>query len=133
MSRIQNLRQRRNLNLPITYFNSSLGTPASLSDEVVQSRMCTSCCRGSDGRASDLQSSGHWIESHLGQNFSRLCPLWHTRSVRNYPISVLAERATPIPHSLKLYINKPLGQPDNQEMENAIESHMCKIAWTLGH
>ena len=59
-------------------------------------------CRGSVGRASDQQLWGHGFESHLGQDFSTcLCPLQHTRSERNYPTLVSAERATPKPHSLK--------------------------------
>ena len=33
--------------------------------------------------------------------YTPLCPIQHTRSVRNYPTSVSAERATPIPHSLR--------------------------------
>ena len=33
-------------------------------------------------------------------HYTYLCPLWHMRSERNYPISVSVERATPIPHSL---------------------------------
>ena len=46
--------------------------------------------RGSVGRA-----SAPW-----------LCPLRHTRSVRNYPTSASAERATPKPHSLSFLHNK---------------------------
>mgnify|MGYP001795434040 CR=1 FL=1 len=51
---------------------------------------------------SALLSWGCGFESHLGQDFSTcLCPLRHTRSVRNYPILASAERATPIPHNLR--------------------------------
>ena len=35
--------------------------------------------------------------------FSRFCTFLHTRSEQNYPISVSAERETPIPHSLTLW------------------------------
>ena len=60
--------------------------------------------RGSVGRASAHQLWGRGFEAHTGQDFfSWLCPLWHARSVRNYPASVLAERATPKPHSLNLF------------------------------
>ena len=38
------------------------------------------------------------LGDHLGQDC--LCPPPHMWSVQNYPLSVLAERATPIPHSL---------------------------------
>ena len=55
--------------------------------------------RGSVGRASSPESCGCGFKSHLWQDFC-LCPLWHTRSVRNYPTSASAERATPKPHSL---------------------------------
>ena len=50
---------------------------------------------GSNGRVS-------WglIPTQGGMFLTCLCPLRHTRLVRNYPLSVLAERATPIPHSL---------------------------------
>ena len=59
-------------------------------------------CRGSIGRALAPQSGGRGFESHLDQVFfTCLCPLRHTRSVRNYPILASAERATPIPHNLR--------------------------------
>ena len=42
-------------------------------------------------------------QNQLGEYFfTCLCPLRHMRSVRNYTISVSVERATPIPHSLKI-------------------------------
>ena len=56
---------------------------------------------GSTRRASAPKSRGHGFDTHLGQDFfTRLCPLRHMRSMRNYPISASVERATPIPHSL---------------------------------
>ena len=57
--------------------------------------------RGSVGRASAAYSWGCGFESQLGQDFSTyLCPLRHTRSVRDCPTLASAERATPKPHSL---------------------------------
>ena len=64
-------------------------------------------CRGSVGRASAQKPRGRGFESHQGQDFSIcLCPFRHTRSERNYPTSVSAERATPKPHSLTVYTDK---------------------------
>ena len=69
----------------------------------VNNRSC-----GLVGRASAPRSWGRGFESHLGQDFSTcLCPFRRTRSVRNYPTSASAKRATPKPHSLILYL------PDN--------------------
>ena len=59
-------------------------------------------CRGAVGRWSAYQTWNRGFQSHQGQDFSTcLCPFRHTRSERNYPTSVSAERATPKPHSLK--------------------------------
>ena len=61
-------------------------------------------CRGTVGRASAHRSRGRGFESHQEQHFSTcLCPSRHTRSERNYPASVSAERATPKPHSLTVF------------------------------
>ena len=58
--------------------------------EVIDINVISSC--GAVGRASALQPRGCGFESHLGQDFSTcLCPLHHTRSVRNYPTSASAE------------------------------------------
>ena len=61
------------------------------------------------------KSWGCWFEYYLGQDFfTFLCPPQHMRL--NYPISVSAERATPIAHSLRKHIlHLPGTREDNSK------------------
>ena len=81
--------------------------------------------RGSAGRASAPQSWGHEFEVHLGhQFFTCLCPLRHTRSVRNYPISASVGRASPKPHSRRFY---------NSRSEERRVGKECRSRWSPYH
>ena len=63
-------------------------------------------CRVSTGRGSASESLRLLVQvPPVTGFFTRFCPLRHMRSERIHPISVLVERATPLPDSLSNNVN----------------------------